>query len=212
MSTLTKSPEALSTDFGIDTSTHSLGVNKPQQVGGKLWLPMFAMALMAFAAGFIVSLIQTSELSDNGVSETTAALNHVKAGLMFIGFASVFSAITFAIARILGVFRSGGGEVQELTGRPVYTMKMPPTAKIMMVGMMMAMMLILIPVVLHFVFAADVTNTAASLELAEERFIVLEGIRRLGVAVYLTSIAFGLATIIKVLRFQAIRIRELPEG
>lgn len=211
MSTQTKSPEALSTDFKIDTSTHSLGLNKPQQVGGKLWLPMFAMALMAFAAGFIVSLIQASELSDNGVSDTTAALNHVKAGVMFIGFASVFSAITFAIARILGVFRSGGGEVQELAGRPVHTMKMPPTAKIMMGGMMMAMMLILIPVVLHFVYAADVSNTAASLELSEERFIVLEGFRRLGVAVYLASIAFGLATIIKVLRFQAIRIRELPQ-
>ena len=66
--------------------------------------------------------------------------------------------------------------------------------------------------VLHFVYAADVSNTAASLELAEARFIVLEGFRRLGVAVYLASIAFGLATIIKVLRFQAIRIRELPNG
>lgn len=206
------STQTLSTDFKIDTSTHSLGLNKPQQVGGKLWLPTFAMALMAFAAGFIVSLIQAGELSDSGASDTTAALHHVKAGLMFIGFASVFSAITFAIARILGVFRSGGGEVQELTGRSVHTMKMPPTAKIMMAGMMMAMMLILIPVVLHFVYAADVANTAASLELSEERFIVLEGFRRLGVAVYLASIAFGLATIIKVLRFQAIRIRELPES
>jgi hypothetical protein len=212
MSTQTKPPQARSTDFQIDTSTRSPGLNKAQQVGGRLWFPMFAMALMAFAAGFIVSLIQAGELSDNGVSDTTATLNHVKAGLMFIGFASVFSAITFAIARILGVFRSGGGEVQELTGRPVHTMKMPPTAKLMMAGMMMAMMLILIPVALHFVYAFDVTNTAASIELAEERFIVLEGFRRLGVAVYLAAIAFGLATIIKVLRFQAIRIRELPES
>ena len=78
--------------------------------------------------------------------------------------------------------------------------------------MMMAMMLILVPVILHFVFAADVSDTLASLEQSEERFIVLEGIRRIGVAVYLVSIAFGLATIIKVLRFESIRIRELPAG
>ena len=204
--------QTLSTDFAIDTSSESLGRNRPQRVGRKLWLPMLAMALMAFAVAFIVSLFHAAELSDNGVSDTSEALRHVKAGFMFLGFASVFAAISFAIARILGEFRAGGGEVQETVGDRVHTLKMPVTAKIFLVGMMMSMMLILIPVVLHFVFAADVTNTAASLEDSEQRFIVLEGIRRLGVAVYLASIAFGLATIIKVLRFQSIRIRELPSG
>ncbi len=38
---------------------------------------------------------------------------------------------------------------------------------------------------------------------------VLEGFRRFGVALYLAGIAFGLGTIITVLRFQAGRIREL---
>ena len=204
--------QTLSTDFAIDISTESLGRNKPQQVGRKLWLPMLAMALMAFAIGFIVSLFHAAELSDNGVSDTSEALRHVTAGFMFLGFASVFAAISFAIARILGEFRAGGGEVQETVGSRVHTLRMPVTAKIFLGGMMMAMMLILIPVVLHFVFAADVTDTVASLEDSEQRFIVLEGIRRLGVAVYLASIAFGLATIIKVLCFQAIRIRELPSG
>ena len=204
--------QTLSTDFAIDISTESLGRNKPQQVGRKLWLPMLAMALMAFAIGFIVSLFHAAELSDNGVSDTSEALRHVTAGFMFLGFASVFAAISFAIARILGEFRAGGGEVQETVGSRVHTLRMPVTAKIFLGGMMMAMMLILIPVVLHFVFAAAVTDTVASLEDSEQRFIVLEGIRRLGVAVYLASIAFGLATIIKVLRFQAIRIRELPNG
>ena len=204
--------QTLSTDFAIDISTESLGRNKPQQVGRKLWLPMLAMALMAFAIGFIVSLFHAAELSDNGVSDTSEALRHVTAGFMFLGFASVFAAISFAIARILGEFRAGGGEVQETVGSRVHTLRMPVTAKIFLGGMMMAMMLILIPVVLHFVFAAAVTDTVASLEDSEQRFIVLEGIRRLGVAVYLASIASGLATIIKVLRFQAIRIRELPNG
>ncbi len=204
--------ETLSTDFTIDTSTESLGLNKPQQIGGKLWLPMFAMSLMGFAGGIIVAVIRASELSDNGISDTSEALKHLGAGFMFIGFAAVFAAISFAIARILGVFRSGGGEVQETVGTTVHTLKMPISAKVFLGGMMMAMMLILIPVILHFVFAADVSDTLASIEESEERFIVLEGIRRIGVALYLLAIAFGLATIIKVLRFQAIRIRELPNN
>ncbi|MGI9597521.1 MAG: hypothetical protein ACR2QK_15255 [Acidimicrobiales bacterium] len=33
-------------------------------------------------------------------------------GLMFVGFLGIFAAISFAIARILGVFRNGGGEIQ----------------------------------------------------------------------------------------------------
>ncbi len=204
--------ETLSTDFAIDTSTESLGLNKPQQIGGKLWLPMFAMSLMGFAGGIIVAVIRAAELSDNGVSDTSEALKHLGAAFMFIGFAAVLAAISFAIARILGVFRSGGGEVQETVGTTVHTLKMPISAKVFLGGMMMAMMLILIPVILHFVFAADVSDTLASIEESEERFIVLEGIRRIGVALYLLAIAFGLATIIKVLRFQAIRIRELPNN
>ena len=41
--------------------------------------------------------------------------------------------------------------------------------------------------------------------------IWFEGIRRIGVALYLVAIALGLASIIEVIRFQAIRLRELPE-
>lgn len=37
----------------------------------------------------------------------------------------------------------------------------------------------------------------------------LEAARRLGVALYLFGIAFGLGTIVEVLRFQAIRVREV---
>jgi hypothetical protein len=37
----------------------------------------------------------------------------------------------------------------------------------------------------------------------------LEGIRRIGVAMYLFGILLGLTTIIRVLRFQAIRIRKI---
>ncbi len=200
---------ATSADFEIVTSDRSLGRNMPQQIGRKLWLPMWLMAGMAFAVGFGLAVVRAGETADGGAADTIMALRHSVAGFMFIGFASVFAAISFAIARILGEFRAGGGELQEATGRHVRTLKMPITAKLFIITMAMAMMAIIATVVLHFVFAADVTNTAASLETAEQRFVVLEGVRRIGVAVYLVSFLLGLGTIIEVLRFQAIRIREL---
>jgi hypothetical protein len=119
----------------------------------------------------------------------------------------VFAAISFTITRILGQFRKGGGEIQEATGSRVKTLKMPPTARIFMLSMMMGMMAMLVAVVLHFVVTANASSwSAASIETRSE---VLEGIRRLGVGLYLFGIPFGLGTTIHVLRFLSIRIREL---
>jgi len=170
---------------------------------------MFTMALMAFPAALIVGAVRAGKISDQASPDTIATLQHVTAGLMFIGFAAVFAAISFAIARILGQFRKGGGDVQEAVGASVQTLRMPLTAKAFIGLMMMAMMTILAAVVLHFVFAAQVNDNPASLKLAEDRFVVLEAVRRIGVAVYLFAILLGLATIIQVLRFQAVRVREL---
>ncbi len=201
-------------EFEIASFKTSPGRNMPQTLGRMLWFPMWLMAAMGFGAGFVVAIIRANEVADlNGAgvwsTETTAQLQHVGAGLRFIGFAAVFAAISFAIARILGEFRKGGGELQEATGRTVQVLKMPLTAKLFLLTMVMAMMAVLIASIVHFVFAADIDGTAASLEDAEQRFIVLEGVRRGGVVVYLLSFLLGLGTIIKVLRFQSIRIREL---
>ncbi len=196
--------------FDTVASTRSLGRNLPQRIGRVLWAPMLAMALMAFTVGFVLAVVRANEIADGGGADTILQLQHVVAGFMFLGFAAVFAAIAFAIARILGEFRRGGGEVQEATGRTVQTLKMPLTAKAFIVLMAMAMMTLLTAVILHFIFAADIEATATSLEDAERRFVVLEGVRRIGVGVYLFSILLGLATIIQVLRFQSVRIRELP--
>ena len=196
--------------FSTVASDRSLGRNMPQRLGSLLWLPMFLMALGFFAAGFIVGVIRANEIAEaSPAADTIESLHHLGAGLMFIGFAAVFGAIAFAIARILGAFRAGGGEMQEASGRGVKTLAMPLTAKLFIAGMAMSMMALVGASILHFVFAADVSSTAASLEDSEQRFIVLEGIRRVGVALYLLSILLGLATIIQVLRFQSVRIREL---
>ena len=198
-------------EFDLEVSRRSLGYNLPQRLGRVLWAPMLAMAVMAFAVGVILGIVRADEISSAGATDTIESLRHVSSGFMAIGFASVFAAISFAIARILGQFRKGGGDLQEATGREVHTLKMPLTAKLFIAVMMMAMMALVGEAVAHLAFAADVNATAASLDLSEERFIVLEGVRRIGVATYLLAITLGLATIVTVLRFQSIRVRQLPK-
>ncbi len=199
-----------STDFHVETSRRGLGENLPQKVGRRLWLPMFLMALMAFPVALVLSWVRATEIaSASPDGETIATLGQLVPAFQFIGFAAVFAAISFAIARILGRFRAGGGQIQEASGNEVKTLKMPATARIFLLSMMMGMMAIVIAVVLHFVVVGNITVwPAASIETWSE---ALEGIRRLGVGLYLFGIAFGLGTIIHVLRFQSIRIRELAE-
>lgn len=197
--------------FRVETSTRSLGYNLPQKMGRLLWLPMLLMALMFFGAGMALGIVRADEIADGGAADTVAWLQHAQAGVMFLGFAAVFAAISFAIARILGQFRAGGGEVQEAAGRTVKTLKMPVSAKLFLVLMMTALATVVVSSVLHLVFAASIENTPASLADSDERFVVLEGLRRMGVAIFLFGILLGLATVIRVLRFQAVRMRELPD-
>ena len=200
---------AATTHFDVVTSDHGLGHSLPQRIGRALWLPMWLMAFGFFTVGFVIGIFRADEIADGGGADTIAQLQHGGAGFQFLGFAALFTAIDFAIVKILGEFRKGGGEMQESTGRVVKTLKTPLTAKLFLPTMAMGMMAVVIAVILHFVFAADINNTAASLEDAEQRFIVLEGIRRAGITLYLFSFLLGLATIIQVLRFQSVRVREL---
>jgi hypothetical protein len=197
--------------INLEVSKRSLGYNLPQRAGVRLWLPMLAMALMAFPAALGIGIVRAEEISSGGSAETIETLRHLQAGVMIIGFAAVFAAISFAIARILGQFRKGGGKLQEAAGVPVKTMRMPATAKVFIGLMMMAMMTLVATAVLHFVFAADVTGAASSLDLSAERFTVLDGVQTVGIAMYLVAITFGLATIAQVIRFQSTRIRELAK-
>jgi hypothetical protein len=199
--------------FDIETTDHAQGLNVPQRVGGKLWKPMLAMALMGFGVGVVLAALRASSIARGDAASTIASLGHFVPAAMFIGFASVFAAISFAIARILGEFRTGGGAVQEAAGLPVETLRMPSTAKAFIGLMAMATMIILAGVVAHIVIGAQIASGSASVLADSEQWAIwLEGIRRFGVALYLFAIALGLGTIIHVLRFQAIRIRELATG
>ena len=198
-------------DFAVELSDRSLGLNLPQRIGRLLWAPMLVMALMAFPLGFIVSLIRAGIIGDGGDPGAVAALGHFGPAAMFAGFAAVFAAIAFAIARILGAFRAGGGAVQEASGRTVQTLRMLPIAKAFLGLMAMAMMILVATVIAHVIIGIGILNGApGAFESAESSAIQLEAIRRIGVILYLVSIALGLASIAEVLRFQTIRLRELP--
>jgi hypothetical protein len=198
-------------DFNVEISARALGPNVPQRIGRILWAPMLVMAVMAFPIGLAVGVIRSNLVAMNGDAATIAALGHLGPAAMFVGFAAVFAAISFAIARILGVLRQGGGEVQEAAGRAIQTLRMPRTGWAFIGLMAMAMMVILAGVVGNaIVGAAILGGDAGALGQSEGLAIWFEGIRRIGVAMYLVAIGLGLATIIEALRFQAIRLRELP--
>lgn len=201
-------------DFDVTVGTRNPGTNLPQRMGRALWLPMFLMGIMAFPVAFVLAAIRGGLIASGTDAATVAALGQIVPGVQFIGFMSIFSAIVFAIARILGAFREGGGSVQESTGRRVLTLVMPGTAKAMILLMMMGMMMLLFAVVAHFVLAGVVGGAVSDGDQATVRTVTswatwLEGLRRFGVAVYLLSISLGLATIVTVIRLQSRRIREL---
>lgn len=194
--------------FKVVGSDRGLGYNLPQVMGRRLWLPMFAMALMGWAVGFILAIVEAA--TDRSEVDDLQTLSHLVPAFMFIGFLGVFASISFAVARILGEFRKGGGELQASTSSQVQTLKMPTSAKAMLGLMMMGMMVMGAGVVVNFIGAGsfDGTNPADIIDSAQFA-AVGSGLRRMGVALYLTGIALGLGTIIEVLRFQSARVSEL---
>lgn len=209
---LSRRARAARPEFDTERGTRSLGYNHVQRVARYMIGPALLMGLMGIGGGLGVGIARGVDIHDGGHPvRTIERLHHVQQGLSFLGMAFLFAGISFAIARILGQFRKGGGDVQEAAHRRVEVLKRPLTAWVFLGLMMMAMMTVIATSVLHFVFAADVTGSAHSLAVSDDRFTVLAGIERLGVGMYLVAIAFGLATIIQVLRFQAQRVRQLPE-
>lgn len=94
-----------------------LARNLAQSAGHYLALPMAGMGLMLVAVAFVIALVRAGlsvdlragfDAGDKAAFET---LGQLLPGFMFLGFAILLGGISFSIARILGVFRTGGGEV-----------------------------------------------------------------------------------------------------
>lgn len=199
-------------DFRIDHSAGPVGLNKPQAMGTKLWRPMLAMGLMGLIVAIILAGIRASLIgdADPGDTDTIETLRHLITGTLFIGFTAILAAISFAIARILGVFRVGGSQVQSDVGDDVETLHMPPSGKAFIALMMMGMMAVGFGAIVNVVVGLTVPSLAeADLVTSREWYVFSSGLRRIGVALYLTGITLGLVTIMRVIRFQAVRIRQL---
>ena len=205
------------------------GLTLPQTVGGHLWAPATVMGLALVATAFALAATR-SQMSVDLSEEFTPVrqanlevLGQLIPGFMFLGLGMIFAAISFAIARILGIFRTGGGVVQQGIGKGIKTPLRPVTVMIFLAGMMMAMMVLVFTFVGHVYAAtqahdawinatsAGIAGNEAALGRAETWGTWLEGLRRFAVGLYLTSIAFGLATIIKAIGFLTMRMRELTE-
>jgi len=196
-------------DFTTETTAQAPDRILPQKAGKALWAPMFAMSLVGFAVGMGLAIARSNMISSGDDVLQIAAYGQYISAAMFFGFAMVFAAISFAIAKILGEFRVGGGSVQEAAHSDVKTLKMPGTAKGFLIGMMMAMMIILTAVVLHIFAGVAIAGGGVDAILAEQWTIWLEAARRFGTVLYLFSIMLGLITIVKVIQFQSFRIRQV---
>lgn len=104
-------------EFSVSITDKARALTLAQRLGELLWLPMWLMAVMAFPVAFILGAVR-AQLAGSGASveaaATAAGLGQYVPAVMFLGFASAFAAIVFAIARILGVLRSGGGGVRRV--------------------------------------------------------------------------------------------------
>jgi hypothetical protein len=195
--------------YRYDVTSQAPDMNFPQRAGTRLWLPMLVMALMAFPIGVALAFARSAAIADGDPGTTIQSLGHFVPAAMFVGFAAVFAAIAFSIARILGVLRTGGGALQVAAGREVETLHMPATARAFVVLMAIAMMTLVGAVIAHIVVGASTSSGSLDLALSEQWAIWLEGVRRIGVAIYLLSIGLGMATIFTAVRFQTARLTEL---
>ena len=204
------------------------GLTPLQTVGGRLLWPAVVMGIMLVATALALAITRAQLAVDLSQEFTPVrmanfeTLGQLVPGFMFLGLGFIFAAISFAVARILGVFRTGGGIVQQGMGKGVKTPEMPLTFKIFLAGMMMAMMILVFAFAGH-VYAAVQAHGAwinatgpsgpdtAFLGRAETWGTWLEGLRRFAVGLYLLSIAFGLATIIKAIGFMTLRMKELTQ-
>ncbi len=223
--------QTLRTKFGSVTVTPAgTGQSMIHTMANWMWLPMIMMGLMAIATAIGLGIAQANVGSDLGEEFTPLrkanfeTLKPLTAGVLFLGEAFVLSGIAFLLGTILGALRWGGGEVQESTGQPVKTLKMPWSAKAFVVLMMMGLMAELVAFgTLTFVAGqahsawigatgAGVPGNVAALDRATAYAAWANPLREVALGLILTSIVFALYTISNVLGFQFSRIRELVTG
>ena len=99
-------------EFSVTTGDRAPGLNLPQRMGRAMWVPMLLMGVMAYPVALILGAVRANRVAtgtSTSDAATAAAPGQYTTAAMCLGFTSIFTAIVFAIARILGAFRTGGG-------------------------------------------------------------------------------------------------------
>jgi len=143
----------------------------------------------------------------------------------FLGIGMLLGGVTFLLVTILGALRVGGGRVQEALGVEVKILKAPMTAKLFPMVMMMGMMVLIASLVIGIVLATltyGYWNHSIATELNPSTGALLSDLgtinsvmlwltpfKFVGMALLFTGIGLALATIARVLRWQAKRLWEI---
>lgn len=184
-------------------SRESEGIDLPA-MAAKMWLPAFAMGLMAVAGGVVAGVVQATSGNAAHVQQI-AAWNP---GLLFLGIGFLLSSVTFTLARILGELRDGGTSVQRSLGEQALILERPWSGFVFPPAMMMGLMTLIATFALGFVQAAWLDSNPSS---AADIAAWSGPLRFAGVAMIFTSIVFALVTIVKSLRFQSDRLTQIAE-
>lgn len=174
-------------------------------LAAKMWLPAFAMGLMAVAAGVGAGVVQATSGNAAHVQQI-AAWNP---GVLFLGIGFLLSAVTFTLARILGELRDGGTSVQRSLGEHALILKRPWSGYVFPPAMMMGLMTLIGTFVLGFVQAARLDSNPSS---AADIAAWSGPLRFAGVAMIFTSVVLALVTIVRSLHFQADRLTQIADA
>lgn len=218
-----------------------------QKMAALMWAPMLLMGLMIVFASLGLSVVKASFASDyfgvtKAIREAADApaylidkrqfiesVNVWLPGFQLLGIGVILSAITFSLANILGVFRTGGVQMQKAFGKEPQTLTPPITAKLFPMFMMMGLMILIVNLIIAGIIGAiawDVYgNSVAEINAAESGSSLLgdqgtvnsykawlEPFKFVGLATILVGISLAVHTILQVIRFQGQRIRELAAG
>lgn len=232
-------------DVVVPSTQLPVRVTGMQSMASKMWVPFIGMGFMIVVAALITGIVASISAADwfsfakvtREAAVTGSPLALEKAfvestlawlpALKFLGIGMILAGVTFLLATILGALRTGGGRVQEALGGSVHLIKIPMTAKMFPMVMMMGLMVLIVAVVVGIVDAAitfDYWNHSIANELdqAAEGSALLstlstinsidmwvKPLKFVGMASLLSGIGLALATIVQVLRWQSSRLWDL---
>ena len=215
-----------------------------QKMALYMWAPMLLMGLMVIVVGLGLGIATAAAASDyfglpqsvRGAADAPASAIDDRQfiestrvwlpGFQLLGIGLLLSAITFSLANILGVFRSGGFRLQKALGGEAQALTPPITARLFPMLMMMGLVILIVNLIISAFIGglawdvyghsvAEINAAGSGSGLLDDLGTVetfktwLEPLRFVGLATILVGISMAVHTILQVIRFQGQRIREL---